>query len=51
VSGSTNWSRAGEYYQDNVLTVVDDPFEAARARARVDQIHAHMLQMAARKAA
>lgn len=51
VGGSTNWSTSGESLQDNELTVVRDPLEAARRRARIDAIHHHMLQVAARKAA
>lgn len=48
--GSTNWSTSGESLQDNQLTVVKDPLKAARARARVDVIHHHMIQAAAKKA-
>lgn len=50
VDGSTNWSTSGESLQDNQLTVTRDALQAARARARVDAIHHHMLQAAARKA-
>jgi len=46
VTGSTNWSAGGEGKQDNQLTVTRDPVLAARTRARIDAIHAHMLQKA-----
>lgn len=43
VSGSTNWSVSAMTKQDNELTVVEDPFVCAEARARIDAIHANML--------
>ena len=50
VTGSTNWSTAGESLQDNELTVVRDPVLAADARAKIDLIHESMLTAAAAKA-
>lgn len=51
VTGSTNWSTAGESLQDNELTIVRDPVLAADARAKIDLIHETMLTAAAAKAA
>ena len=49
VTGSTNWSTAGESLQDNELTVRRDPVRAADARAKIDLIHEAMLTAAAAK--
>lgn len=46
LTGSTNWSTAGETKQDNELTVVHDPYACARATARIGAIHANMLAKA-----
>lgn len=43
VTGSTNWSAGGEQKQDNQMTVIQDAVAAAEARARIDAVHANML--------
>ena len=50
VTGSTNWSTAGESLQDNELTVVRDRVLAADARAKIDLVHEAMLTAAAKAA-
>ncbi|MEO6701613.1 MAG: phospholipase D-like domain-containing protein [Jatrophihabitantaceae bacterium] len=48
ISGSTNWSTAGETLQDNELTVIRDPMVCAEARPILDIEHDSALkQMAA----
>lgn len=44
VTGSTNWSLAGEQKQDNEATVRLSRSVASRCRARCDAIHAHMMR-------
>jgi phosphatidylserine/phosphatidylglycerophosphate/cardiolipin synthase-like enzyme len=51
ITGSTNWSTAGESLQDNELTVVRDRVFAADARAKIDLVHESMITAAAAKAA
>jgi phosphatidylserine/phosphatidylglycerophosphate/cardiolipin synthase-like enzyme len=48
ISGSTNWSLAGEQKQDNELTVIYDAIMAAEARAVVDLEHNKALTKAGR---
>lgn len=51
VSGSTNWSTAGETLQDNELTIIRDAMVCAEARPVLDIEHDSALkQMAARRA-
>jgi phosphatidylserine/phosphatidylglycerophosphate/cardiolipin synthase-like enzyme len=49
VTGSTNWSAAGEGLQDNELSVVRSAVECADARGKLDRIHETMLTAAAAK--
>jgi hypothetical protein len=51
VTGSTNWSKSGEFDQDNQLTVLRDALVAAEARTRLDIIHDDMLQQMASSSA
>lgn len=51
VGGSTNLSMAAERLQDNELTVRFAPLECIEARMRIDAIHAHMVDQAAKRAA
>jgi phosphatidylserine/phosphatidylglycerophosphate/cardiolipin synthase-like enzyme len=48
VTGSANWSTAGESLQDNELTIVRDRVLAADARAKLDLVHESMLTAAAK---
>lgn len=50
VTGSTNWSAAGESLQDNELTVARSAVLAADARHKIDLVHEAMLTAAAAKA-
>jgi hypothetical protein len=49
VTGSTNLSMAAETLQDNELTVRYAPIECIEARMRIDAIHSHMLDVAAKR--
>ena len=49
VTGSTNWSTAGESLQDNELTVIRDRVLAADARAKIDLVHEAMLTAAVKQ--
>ncbi len=51
VTGSTNWSHAGEALQDNELTVARSAVLAADARHKIDLVHEAMLTAAAAKGA
>jgi phosphatidylserine/phosphatidylglycerophosphate/cardiolipin synthase-like enzyme len=44
VGGSTNWSVQAETLQDNELTVLQDPYVAAEATARLSRVHSFVLQ-------
>src|SRR5947209_3480788 len=44
VTGSTNWSDAGERLQSNQMTVISDAYVAAETTARIGATHANMLQ-------
>jgi phosphatidylserine/phosphatidylglycerophosphate/cardiolipin synthase-like enzyme len=48
VGGSTNWSTSGESLQDNEISVVSDPLDAAIVTARIGAIHANILAKAAK---
>jgi phosphatidylserine/phosphatidylglycerophosphate/cardiolipin synthase-like enzyme len=43
ITGSTNWSDNGQTQQDNQLTVIRDYSLAAHSRARIDAIHANIV--------
>jgi phosphatidylserine/phosphatidylglycerophosphate/cardiolipin synthase-like enzyme len=47
LTGSTNWSLAGEEQQDNQLTISRNPAFAAQVRAILDRNHAFMLKQMA----
>lgn len=49
IGGSTNWSDGGESKQDNEVSVVSDPLDAAIVTARIGVIHANILSKAAAK--
>lgn len=48
IGGSTNWSTSGESLQDNEISVISDPLDAAVVTARIGAVHANILAKAAK---